>query len=649
MAQPWTESAPVDFGKFGQAAAAGAIEAQKQFAETSKSFSDLLTKNIDDVNRAKNTLQATELLNSLDVDSSKQLLKSGNLMGSIAGLLNTDNIDFKNEDLNKAITDAQTRIVNNDEAIFKDYLTTPGNENDLLEDPNTLKSKHNLVLSTSKIIELQNAGKSKFTNDALFKEGMDPLNSGKSPSAIKYKMLNKYGNLIKLDELKDDAIHQALETGRNTNTSMAINATNNYLANIAANKRKADGLPEFIASRDMVNDTESLLISMGKYDEAKNLRNNLDAAVTLGLRKGNSSALYSIESSYLMEEGKALQAGINSINERSGDAAKHVMGGIFKASIEKGNLSIQDYVKTLSTKEANLFMTVYEQIKDHYGLSPAEFHAALTGSGIFLQNYEKPLDLIKAIDASKPLKNIESNKQIIPSAIVAAKNHYKNIIAELEEKKLDAKIEAYNSGTNSIATALDTSTSNTTTPTNTAGNITQQQAQDAWGNQPEQLSNLETILDKPINDTSRVNNFDILSTYGESPSTAYIDNPLADAAAILVGGIGGGVLGKAVGKTWGKSLLGSLFGTGIGFSGKKGFESYFLTNSDYMLDDKLILEKLSQIDKRMLNGKPTTEDIAFLENLRAGGASLSNPVKQKLGEILSTPNKIKRVLNSTSK
>ena len=102
MAQPWTESAPVDFSDFGQAAAAGAIEAQKQFAATSKSFSDLLVKNIDDVNRAKNTLQATELLNSLDVDSSKQLLKSGNLMGSIAGLLNTDNIDFKNEDLNKA-------------------------------------------------------------------------------------------------------------------------------------------------------------------------------------------------------------------------------------------------------------------------------------------------------------------------------------------------------------------------------------------------------------------------------------------------------------------------------------------------------------------------------------------------------------------
>ena len=135
MAQPWTESAPVDFGKFAESGISGAIQAQRQFAEQSKNFCDLLPKNFDDTNKRKTTRRAVELRKSLDVDSSKDLFKSGNLANSISTMMGTNHIGFDSPLFTTALTAKQKDIKDNDTANLDSLLTKPENYQLLAEDP----------------------------------------------------------------------------------------------------------------------------------------------------------------------------------------------------------------------------------------------------------------------------------------------------------------------------------------------------------------------------------------------------------------------------------------------------------------------------------------------------------------------------------
>lgn len=629
MAQPWTESAPVDFGKFAESAQDGASNAQNLLAATSKNFSDLLTNNIDKVNLAKNTLHATELLNSLNVDASKQLFRSGDVMNSITEMLGTNNIDFKNEKLTTALGEAQKRIHDNDHAIMKDAITTKGNEYMLNEDPNMLKARFDSTLSISDIIAIRQEGINKNTERKLFDMSMDSKNLGKSATMIKYQMLQENPGTINPDKLDEPSIIKAMTAGSDAQYNAFDSNYNGYIAGVANGNNMT-------VSRDMLDQKITMNNATGHSD-----RNDQDTAIFVSslesnlVKSGKNFEAESITAKYKEKLKDAEQAIVADVNTYA-KGGEYVMGSIVADTIKHGNIALNDYAKmNMGNKEANLFLTAYEQYNG-LGLTPAGFHALLKRCVDDLRQYSDPRDLISDLENRKPFQAVKSNSTAISERIKDGIVRYRATASALNEKKIDDLINAVNGAPTSFDNALNGPS---------GSNPTAQ----AWSGKDKQLAELESSLQTPVNSDayrSSYTDFGLQQKYSSDPTVAYADNMATQLSSWVPGGVAGWLLGKLLPKklqnfTTLPLIAGGGFGTNQAFN--LALNSQY-GNRRYAFDDARIIPDLQAIKKRFINNTYTAEDVATVKKLSSIAGSLSQKARNELNSVRTVRNQISQAL-----
>lgn len=631
MAQPWTESAPVDFGKFAESAQDGASRAQNLLAATSKNFSDLLTNNIDKVNLAKNTLHATELINSLNVDTSKQLFRSGDIMGSISEMIGTNNIDFKNENLTRALGEAQKRIQNNDKAIMKDAITTKGNEYMLNEDPNMLKARFDSTLSISDIIATRQEGIDKNTERKLFDMSMDSRNLGKSPTMIKYQILQENPGTVNPDKLDEPSIIKAMTAGSDAQYNAFDTTYNGYIAGVANGNNN-----NMTVSRDMLDQKITMNNATGHSD-----RNDQDTAIFVSslesnlVKSGKDYEAASIKAKYQEKLNDAQQAIVADVNTYA-KGGEYVMGSIVADTIKYGNIALNDYAKmTMGNKEANLFLTAYERYNG-LGLTPAGFHGLLRRCVDDLSQYSNSRDLISDLENREPFQAVKNNSTAISERIKDGIVRYRATASALNEKRIDDLINAVNGAPTSFDIALNGPS---------GSNPTAQ----AWSGKDKQLAELESALQTPVNtDTYRSSytDFGLQQKYSSDPTVAYADNIVTQ----LGSGAGGLGIGWLLGKLLPKKL--QAFTTlplmaGGGFGANKALnlalDSHY-GNKRYAFDDERVITDLKAIKKRFVNNTYNAEDVATVNKLSSIAGSLSKKARNELNSVRNVRNQISQAL-----
>lgn len=629
MAQPWTESAPVDFGKFAESAQDGVSNAQTLLAATSKNFSDLLTNNIDKVNLAKNTLHATELLNSLNVDTSKQLFRSGDVMSNISEMIGTNNIDFKDANLTKALGEAQKRIQDNDKAILENAFTTPGNEYMLGEDPNMLRARFDSTLSVSEILKERQKGIDKNTERQIYNMSMDSRNLGKSATMIKYEILKNNPGTVNPDKLDEPSIIKTMTAGRDAQYSAFDTTYNDYIAGVANGN-------DMTVSRDMLDQKINMNNATGHSD-----KNEQDTAIFVSslesnLRKsGKNYAAESIKAKYQEELDNAQQAIVADINSYA-KGGEYVMNSVMSNTIKYGSMALNDYAKTMmDNKEANLFLTAYEKYNG-LGLTPAGFHAVIERCVDNLSSYSNPRDLILDLENRKPFTALKNNRTEISNRIRDGVAKYRATASALNEERINNLINAVNGAPTSYDKALRGSA---------GSNPTAQ----AWSGKDKQLAALETALKSPVDSAkhrSSYTDFGLQQKYSSDPTVSYADNMVTQGSSWGIGGIAGWLLSNLLPQKL-RNFTQWPIAVGTGFVANKGF-NYALDshygNKRYAFDDERVITDLKAIKKRFANNTYNAEDIATVNKLSSIAGSLSQKARNELNSVRTVTNQISQAL-----
>lgn len=660
MAQPWTESAPVDFSDFGHAAATNALAAQKHFAEQSKNFSDLLTDNIDKVNRNQNTLQAIELLNSLDVDSSKALFKSGDITGNLIQSIGTNNIDFTNERLNNALTLKQIAIQNNDEANLKELLAKRENYQYLKEDPLKLQATLNSTLSSSKIAAIQKEAKQAFGKRLLREAAEDPTNYGKSTYNIEREIATKWKDYVDFDSILNstDDVNKWKETAKTQYAKDMVNTGLQQSTSASYDAKDANGNPiQFSKARDEEIIQQALIAGYTPEQIAvlqTNLHNNLIRKIT---RDGNKNKIYNqryqeyknaidITKIDLKAKGRSLVP--------NADFAVDIIVDTFGDS--DNELDIDAYIsKKLPGKDGEKFRYAYSTYGAPSGVSPAAFRKILDKIGVSptATDYKTLDDFRDALESNNSFAAFREDNANLPAVVKDLQVNYKT---QLDNHKLTFDEDLYdiaNKGTYnpnkymSFNKVLDV-------PTEDKQAIT-----DAWGDDFNRANQLAKDASKHgVNETVDQDNFSIRTALGEHDIVPYFDNPVT--RGTLDAGVGIGTLFGAnkLLKKWGwmakspklRWALDTITALGMGTAAHYGQDAGFngaLGDNRYKLDDKKVIEFLDTLDRKVKNNEHTKEDDAKFYQLTHGGRSLSPAVRKRLKESLELRQSIPTILKSS--
>lgn len=660
MAQPWTESAPVDFSDFGHAAATNALAAQKHFAEQSKNFSDLLTDNIDKVNRNENTLQAIELLNSLDVDSSKALFKSGDITGNLIQSIGTNNIDFTNERLNNALILKQTAIQNNDEANLKELLAKRENYQYLKEDPLKLQTTLNSTLSSSKIAAIQREAKQVFGKRLLREAAEDPTNYGKSEYNIIREIATKYKDYVDFDSVLNstDDVNKWKETSKTQHAKDTINRGLQQSTLASFDAKDANGNPiQVNKARDEEIIQQAVIAGYPPEQIAAletNLRNNLMRKIT---RDDNKRAIYNQrEQEYnnaiagtkieLKAKGRSLVP--------NADFAVDIIVDTFGDS--DNELDIDAYIsKRLPGKDGEKFRYAYSSYGAPSGVSPAAFRKILDKIGVSPTDtdYKTLDDFRDALESNKSFAAFKEDNANLPAVVKDLQVNYKTQLGNhkltFDEDTYDiANKGTYNPTKNmSFDKALSVPTED------------QQAIINAWKDDPNRARQLANDASKHgVNETVDQDNFSIRTALGEHDIVPYFDNSVTrgaiDAGAgifTLFGANKGlkkwGWMAKSPKIRWFANAITALgLGTLTHYGQDAGF-NWALGNSRYKLDDKKVIEFLDTLDRKVKNNEQTKEDDAKFYQLTHGGRSLSPAVRKRLKESLELRQSIPTILKSS--
>ena len=660
MAQPWTESAPVDFSDFGQAAATNALAAQKHFAEQSKNFSDLLTDNIDKVNRNQNTLQAIELLNSLDVDSSKALFKSGDITGNLIQSIGTNNIDFTNERLNNALILKQTAIQNNDEANLKELLAKRENYQYLKEDPSKLGTITNSTLSSSKIAAIQKEAKQTFGKRLLREAAEDPTNYGKSAYNIQREIATKYKDYVDFDSVLSttDDVNKWKETAKTQYSKDMINSGLQQSTLASSDAKDANGNPiQFSKARDEEIIQQAVIAGYTPEQIAAlqaNLRDNLIRKIT---RDDNKRAKYNQRTQKYRNDIDItkieLKAKGSSLVPNADFAVDVIVDTFGDADNE---LDVDAYIsKRLPGKDGEKFRYAYSTYGAPSGVSPAAFRKILDKIGVSPTDTEyKTLDDFRdALESNNSFATFREDSATLPSVVSDLQVNYKT---QLGNHKLTFDEDIYdiaNKGTYnpnkymSFNKVLDVPTED------------QQAIIDAWKDDPNRARQLANDANKNrVNETVDQDNFSIRTALGEHDNVPYFDNPVT--RGIVDAGVGLGTwFGANKGlKKWGwmakspkiRWMLDAITALGMGtathYWQDAGF-NWALGDNRYKLDDKKVIEFLDTLDRKVKNNEHTKEDKAKFYQLTHGGRSLSPAVRKRLKESLELQQSIPTILKSS--
>lgn len=644
MAQPWTESAPVDFGKFAESGIYGAMQAQKQFAEQSKNFSDLLIKNVDDINKAKNTLQATELLNGLDLDSSKELFKSGDLVGHISTLMGTNHINFDSDTLKAALISKQKDIKDNDQANLDADLIKPENVNLLAEDPSILKAMRNSVLSTSDIQKSQQKGKVAFTTYIANKLCNDPNNLAKSPLDIKQKILANYGNVIDETTLEGIQLDSILSKSKeNVNNGTIQTFRDNNTINTSSPKN-ADGTLVYQFSEKGLEQAKNAAINKGDLE----LVQKLDAEELHGIN-------YVIENdTHRKKLAEDLTSDIN--NEKAQlesytkdqitrylpgaeDLAPSLLNEVTNAA---ATLNIDEYVEKLpvSKSKQNMIKQAYNWFKETLQVSPSTFNKILLDQGIDMKEYDMGdiEDLIADINSKQAIKTVSIYAHTIPGLMKDIKSSYTSGISAIDKK--------YRRNLRHIA---NTGQYTSLRSEETLGNALRPEVQNAWSDRTSQLStfvdqiNTSDMTNKSMAPYTANNNFDDMWEYGDKTAA------VANSQGATYGGYAvGGALGWMTPTAWkwvrdkfrktpatGKTGMLARVLTGLVGAGTEALVHEPLLNMWYgdkrfAYDPAKMGKAISDIESRYAKGATTQNDIDFIIHHSKYGGSLGPELAKKI-------------------
>lgn len=660
MAQPWTESAPVDFSDFGHAAATNALAAQKHFAEQSKNFSDLLTDNIDKVNRNQNTLQAIELLNSLDVDSSKALFKSGDITGNLIQSIGTNNIDFTNERLNNALILKQAAIQNNDEANLKELLAKRENYQYLKEDPLKLQTTLNSTLSSSKIASIQKEAKQSFGKRLLREAAEDPTNYGKSSHNIIREIATKYKDYVDFDSILNttDDVNKWKETAKTQYAKDMINSGLQQSTLASSDAKDANGNPiQFSEARDKEIIQQAIIAGYTPEQIAAlqtNLHNNLMRKIT---RDENKRKIYNQrdqEYKNAIAETKIKLKGKGRSLAPNADFAIDIIVDTF--SDADNELDIDAYIsKKLPGKDGEKFRYAYSTYGAPSGVSPAAFRKILDKINVSPTDTEyKTLDDFRdALENNNSFAAFREDSANLPYVVSDLQVNYKT---QLGNHKLAFDEDTYdiaNKGTYnpnkymSFNKVLDVSTED------------KQAINDAWKDDQNRASRLAKDATKHgVNETVDQDNFSIRTALGEHDIVPYFDNPSTRRAIDAGVGIGTwfgankglkkwGWMAKHPKLRWALNTIAAI-STGIGVNAlQDGGFKWALGDSRYKLDDEKVIEFLDTLDRKVKNNEHTKEDDAKFYQLTHGGRSLSPAVRKRLKESLELRQSIPNILKSS--
>lgn len=661
MAQPWTESAPVDFSDFGQAAATNALSAQKHFAEQSKNFSDLLTKNIDTVNKNKNTLQAMELLNSLDVDASKDLFKSGNIMGSIAQSIGTDNIDFNNELLQATLYSKKTDIKDNDTNNLKDLLTRRENYQLLGEDQQTLQSMTNSTLSISEIAKVQKEAKEIFTKRALQEAMESPNNFGRSAYDIQREFINTYKDLLDFDTVlktTKDAIGWK-ETADKNNALSAVNQFNQKDSLISAGRKNPDGSPIPVTEAEFYEALNYYKLSGATPQQLADFTAKHEQALKEAIQKDTAKRIkYNERVTMLDQDLRNATNKAKSIGELKLSGAQFAIHNIvdsFNSSDPNNSLAIDDYVKTaVPGKEGGNLRYAYNTYAAYTGMSPKAFHTMLQEIGLDPANYKSLDDFRDDLEENNAFKGFVSDLGALKSAISEMKVQYQTNVDEAHRTFNSDLYDIYNVGTfKSSGNKKNKKIADALVPAHEQDTIREDYKYNGAGAQ--EISN--TANEKFMNPSADQTDFDIRTEYGEHDILPYYDNGLTKGTVSGLTGLGiGSWLNKLLNKnSWlAKNRYARLplaIGSGIGtFLGGNSLQdavlNRFVGDNRYKLDDAKVGSFFTALDYKVKKNKATQEDLATFYKILESGKSLSPKMRERAKQSLELQQSMYSILNS---
>lgn len=663
MAQSWTESAPIDFSDFGQAAATNALAAQKHFAEQSKNFSDLLTDNIDKVNRNKNTLQAIELLTSLDVDNSKDLFKSGDIMSNIAQTIGTNNIDFNNENLTNALVLKQAAIKLNDESNLKDLLAKPENYPLLKEDPQKLQATTNSTLSISQISKIQKEAKSVFGRRMLREAAEDPKNYGRTAYDIEREILTKYKDYVDFDSVLNAStdVEKWKDTAKTQYSKDVINTGLQQSTLASSDAKDANGNPiQFSKARDEEVLRQAVIAGYTPEQVAAlktNLHDNLMNKIT---RDDNKRAKYYERDKEYRNAKDGTKEFLKARGKSRLTGAKFAIDAIVDNFDTSNNpaaeLGIDAYIaQFLPGKDGEKFRYAYSSYGAPSGVSPAAFRDILEKIGVspIDTDYKTLDDYRDALENNKSLAAFREDSAILPAVVSDLQINYKtqmdNHKLTFDEDLYDiANTGIYNPNKNmSFNKALDVPTEDQNTIINN------------WQDDPNRASQLaKDANNNKVNETLDQDNFSIRTALGEHGILPYFDNPVT--RGILDAGAG---IGTWLGTNWGLNKWGwmakhpktRLFADAIAAisagtlmnAGQDASLNWALGDNRYKLDDKKVIEFLDTLDRKVKNNEHTKEDLAKFYQLTHGGRSLSPAVRKRAKESLELQQSIPTILKSS--
>lgn len=648
MAQPWTESAPVDFGKFAESGIYGAIQAQKQFAEQSKNFSDLLTTNIDNVNKNKNTLQAVELIKSLDVDSSKDLFKSGNLTNSISAMMGTNHIGFDTPLFTTALTAKHKDIKDNDTANLDSLLAKPENYQFLAEDPEILKAENNLVLSTSEIQASQQKGKVAFTTYIANKLGNDPNNLAKSSLDIKQEILANYNDVIDETTLEGIQLDSILSKSKeNINNGTIQTWRDNNTVNTSSPKN-ADGTLVYQFSEKGLEQAKNAARNKGDLE----LVQKLDAEELSGInyviendthRKKLADHLTSDTNNKKAQLESYTQEQIARYLPGAEDLAPSLLNEVTNAA---ATLNIDEYVEKLpvSKSKQNMIKQAYNWFKETLQVSPSTFNKILLDQGIDMKEYDMGDidDLIEDINSKQAITNVSMYAHTIPGLMRDIKSNYSSDMSAIDKK--------YRRDLRHIA---NTGQYIPLRPEETLGNALRPEVQNAWTERTGQLStfvdqiNAADMANKDMAPYTVNNNFDDMWEYGDK--TAAVANSQGATWGVPTGL---GVLSAWLGPNLWKGLRNKFRKTPV--TGKTGILARALTgltvggiealahepalnawygNERFAYDPAKMGKAVGDIETRFAKGATTQNDMDFINHHSKYGGSLGPELAKRIATL----------------
>lgn len=660
MAQPWTESAPVDFGKFAESGIDGAMQAQRQFAEQSKNFSDLLTNNIDKVNKNKNTLQAMELLNSLDVDASKDLFKSGNIMGNIAQSIGTDNIDFNNEWLKATLYSKQKDIKDNDTANLKNLLTRRENYQLLGEDQQTLQSMTNSTLSISEIAKVQKEAKEVFTKRALQEAMESPDNFGRSAYDIQREFVNTYKDLLDFDTVlktTKDAIGWK-ETADKNNALSAVNQFNQKDSLISAGRKNPDGSPIPVTEAEFYEALNYYKLSGATPQQLAEFTAKHEQALKEAIQKDTAKRIkYNERVGMLDQDLRDATNKAKSIGESKLSGAQFAIHNIvdsFNSSDPTNSLAIDDYVKTaIPGKEGGNLRYAYNTYAAFTGMSPRAFHTMLQEIGLDPAKYKSLDEFRDDLEENNAFTAFRSDLGALKSAISEMKVQYQTNVDEAHRTFNSDLYDIYNVGTFKTFNNRNQKIADALVPAHEQDTIREDYKYNGAG--AEKISN--TANAKFINTSADQTDFDIRTEYGEHDILPYYDNGITKSTVSGITGLGiGSWLNKLLKKnSWlAKNKYARLplaIGTGIttGLSGNSVQDAtlnFFMGDNRYKLDDAKVGSFFNALDYKVKKNKATQEDLATFYKILESGRSLSPEMRKRAKQSLELQQSISSILHS---